>query len=216
MKESRLAPRIVTTAVALFSIYSALTLACGLSYYWAGMQAFDAVSHAFSTVAIGGFSTKDASIGYWDSPRLRAWRWCSWCWLALTSPCILPVTSPQYPVTQLQSHPELAEHLALLERHRGQRVFHFPCRIVDVVIAVLYQSDTYGFTEALRKGAFETISIATTTGFATADYSVWPTFLPFLLLLSAFAGACAGSTVAVSNKSGCFCCSGKVFVRYDN
>jgi trk system potassium uptake protein TrkH len=63
-----------------------------------------------------------------------------------------------------------------------------------VVIGVLYQSDTYGFTEALRKGAFETISIATTTGFATADYSLWPTFLPFLLLLSAFAGACAGST----------------------
>ena len=62
---------IVTTAVALFSIYSALTLACGLSYYWAGMQAFDAVSHAFSTVAIGGFSTKDASIGYWDSPAIE-------------------------------------------------------------------------------------------------------------------------------------------------
>ena len=132
MKESRLAPRIVTTAVALFSIYSALTLACGLSYYWAGMQAFDAVSHAFSTVAIGGFSTKDASIGYWDSPAIEGVAMVFMVLAGLNFALhFASYKSLRSAVTQLQSHPELAEHLALLERHRSQRLFHFPCRIVD-------------------------------------------------------------------------------------
>lgn len=196
MKESRLAPRIVSTAVALFSIYSALTLACGLSYYWAGMQAFDAVSHAFSTVAIGGFSTKDASIGYWNSPAIEA---VAMVFMVLAGlnfalhfasyKSLRSSLSPNY--NRARSWPSISHYWKDTE---AKGYFIFLAVLSAVVIGVLYQSDTYGFTEALRKGAFETVSIVTTTGFATADYSLWPTFLPFLLLLCAFAGACAGST----------------------
>ena len=63
-----------------------------------------------------------------------------------------------------------------------------------LISLVLVESDTYAVNEAFRKGIFETVSIATTTGFTTSDFVTWPTFIPFLLLMSAFIGACAGST----------------------
>ena len=66
-KDSKLTPRITSTAKALFSIYLGLTVSCALAYFLAGMTAFDAISHAFSTIAIGGFSTHDASMGYFNS-----------------------------------------------------------------------------------------------------------------------------------------------------
>ena len=70
-KDSKLTPRITSTAKALFSIYLGLTVACALAYYLAGMTVFDAISHAFSTIAIGGFSTHDASMGFFQ---------VTWCW----------------------------------------------------------------------------------------------------------------------------------------
>ena len=70
VKDSKLTPRITETAKALFLMYLALTVICGFAYWLAGMSTFDAVGHAFSTVAIGGFSTHDASIGYFDSPTI--------------------------------------------------------------------------------------------------------------------------------------------------
>ena len=72
VKDSKLTPRITETAKALWYIYLSLTIACALGYWLAGMTLFDAISHSFSTVAIGGFSTHDASIGYFDSPLIEA------------------------------------------------------------------------------------------------------------------------------------------------
>ncbi|MGB5397692.1 MAG: potassium transporter TrkG, partial [Gammaproteobacteria bacterium] len=71
VKDSKLTPRIAETAKALWYIYLGLTIACALAYWLAGMNMFDAVSHSFSTVAIGGFSTHDASLGYFDSPAIE-------------------------------------------------------------------------------------------------------------------------------------------------
>lgn len=196
MKDTRLAPRIVTTAAALFSIYSALTVACGLAYYWAGMNAFDAISHAFSTIAIGGFSTKDASIGYWDSAAIEG---VAMVFMVLAGinfalhfasyKSLKSGVAPGY--GRKRRWPSLRHYWQDTEA-RGYLIFLAVLTVV--VVSVLIQTGTYSGTEALRKGAFEAISVATTTGFATADYASWPTFLPFLLLLSAFAGACAGST----------------------
>lgn len=70
VKDNKLTPRITETAKALFLIYVTLTVTCGVAYWLAGMPVFDAVSHAFSTVAIGGFSTHDASLGYFNSPAI--------------------------------------------------------------------------------------------------------------------------------------------------
>ena len=71
MKDTKLTPRITETAKALWYIYLGLTLSCGLAYWAAGMSAFDALGHAYSTVAIGGFSTHDASMGAFDSPLIH-------------------------------------------------------------------------------------------------------------------------------------------------
>lgn len=196
MKDARLAPRIVTTAAALFSIYSALTLACAVSYYWAGMNAFDAISHAFSTIAIGGFSTKDASIGYWDSAAIETvamiFMVLAGLNFALHFASYKSLRSGIAPGWgRVRRWPSLTHYWRDTES-RGYLLFLLALSVI--VVVVLIQTDTYEPVEALRKGAFEAISVATTTGFATADYASWPTFLPFLLLFSAFAGACAGST----------------------
>ena len=88
MKDSKLTPRIRETANVLFKIYLALTATCALAYWLAGMSLFDAISHSFSTVAIGGFSTHDASIGFFDSSAI----WLSAPFLWLSPESILPCT----------------------------------------------------------------------------------------------------------------------------
>ncbi|HEY5733779.1 MAG TPA: potassium transporter TrkG, partial [Gammaproteobacteria bacterium] len=71
MKDNKLTPRITETAKALWFIYLGLTMACGVAYWFAGMEPFDAVAHSFSTIAIGGFSPYDASIGYFEQPMIK-------------------------------------------------------------------------------------------------------------------------------------------------
>src|SRR5690606_5479730 len=71
VKDTKLTPRIKQTAKALWYIYLAITVACAASYWLAGMTPFDAICHSFSTVAIGGFSTRDANLGYYDSPAIH-------------------------------------------------------------------------------------------------------------------------------------------------
>ena len=196
MKDAKLAPRIVTTAAVLASLYSGLTLACAVAYYVAGMGAFDAICHAFSTIAIGGFSTKDDSIGHFDSVAIEG--------VAMFFMVLAGINFALHFASYKNLRNILAPNAG--RRRQWQGLGHYfrdsECKgylwfltfLSIVVITVLIQTQTYDSPEAIRKGLFETISVATTTGFATADYSAWPTFLPFLLLLSAFAGACAGST----------------------
>jgi len=181
VKDSKLTPRITETAKALWYIYLGLTVACALAYWAAGMSLFDAISHSFSTIAIGGYSTHDASIGYFDNTMIEliaiffmftaginfalhftAWRSNSW-------------------VTYFQD-PEFRFYASLM------------LLVSIVTIAVLYFTGTYSFSDSMIRGLFEVVSIATTTGFATADFASWPFVLPFLLFLVAFVGGCAGST----------------------
>ena len=181
VKDSKLTPRITETAKALWYIYLGLTTACALAYWGAGMTLFDAICHSFSTIAIGGYSTHDASIGYFDNSMIEliailfmfvsgvnfalhftAWRSNSW-------------------VTYIQD-PEFRFYGALM------------LLVALVTIAILYFTGTYGLSDSIIRGLFEVVSIATTTGFATADFTSWPFVLPFLLFLVAFVGGCAGST----------------------
>lgn len=181
VKDSKLTPRITETAKALFLIYLSLTLACGFAYYLFGMSPFDAVGHAFSTVAIGGFSTHDASIGYFNSP-------------AITLVCT---------VFMLLSGINFALHFTSWH-NRGLRHYWLDpeCRFyflmitggIIVTVSYLLYSGTYGFANSLLIGSFELVSILTTTGFGVADFSLWPTFLPFFIFMFAFFGGCAGST----------------------
>ena len=182
VKDSKLTPRITETAKALWYIYLGLTLICGLAYWLAGMTPFDAVAHSFSTVAIGGFSTHDASIGYFDSTAIE----------------LIAV------VFMLLSGVNFALHFTALRRRSLNpylqdsefKTYAYVLIVVSIVtIGYLQLTKTFSSTtESVIEGLFQVVSIGTTTGFTTAEYYTWPGFLPVLLLYVSFIGGCSGST----------------------
>ncbi len=182
VKDNKLVPRLAETAKALWYIYLTLTLSCAAAYWLVGMDAFDAISHSLATVAIGGFSTHDASIGYFDSAAVET--------VAIVFMFIAGINfALHFTAWQRRS----LRHYLL----DPEFVFYgFILTVVaTVTVSVLYFSDIYeGFAQSLIKGVFQVVSIATTTGFTSADYNSWPLFLPYMLLYAAIIGACAGST----------------------
>ncbi|AQS35284.1 potassium uptake protein, TrkH family [Shewanella psychrophila] len=184
VKDSKMTPRIAETAKALWYIYFLLTVACAFSYWVAGMNVFDAICHSFSTIAIGGFSTYDASIGHFDSP-------------AINIVCV---------VFLLIAALNFSLHFAAFTR-RGinLRVYFKDAEfkvliIVQLVLtaicfATLYHSGIYDSPEETFDYAlFQAVSISTTAGFGTESFHMWPLFLPMLLIFSSFIGGCGGST----------------------
>ncbi|MEM7292139.1 MAG: TrkH family potassium uptake protein [Pseudomonadota bacterium] len=180
-QKSKVTPRIAETAKALWYIYFALTVACSVAYWIAGMSAFDAILHAFSTVAIGGFSTHDASIGYFDSTAIEM--------VAVVFMLLSGVNFALHFMAvrkrSLQPYHEDSEFSAF---------FVFLGIIAVVSVGYLYWTDFYGASESFTRGVFQAVSIGTTTGFTTAAYFTWPGFLPVLLIFASFVGGCAGST----------------------
>lgn len=181
VKDNKLTPRITETAKALFFIYLVLTIACAVSYWLAGMSAFDAIGHSFATVAIGGFSTHDASMGYFNSPLIGTVSIFFMVVAGMNFGLHFLVWSRRRPLAYLRDA-ETRLYLTML--------------LVGIVIACsyLYFTNIYGAAESLYHGVFQLVSIATTTGFATTTFSAWPSFLPFMLIILSFFGACAGST----------------------
>ena len=181
MKDSKLTPRITETANVLFKIYLSLTVVCALAYWAAGMTGFDAISHSFSTVAIGGFSTHDDSIGFFNSDTIMAI--CTFFMIVSGLNFALHYhVWHNRKLSYYWADPEARMYIYLL--------------LVGMLItcSYLYYSGTYDQEESISQGIFQLVSIMTTTGFATAEFSSWPTFLPFFLLFLSFFGACAGST----------------------
>lgn len=182
LTDRRLTPRIAETAKVLLYLYSALTAACGLAYWGAGMSPLDALCHAFSTVAIGGFSTHDANLGYFDSALIEM--------IAI--------------VFMILAGANFGLHYLALSRRSLQpysrngefRTYASVLASVGVVcIGYLWAASFYADPlETVRHGLFQTVSIATTTGFTTTGYGHWPAFVATLLLLASFIGGCAGST----------------------
>jgi len=182
MKDNKLTPRITETAKALWYIYLGLTIVCALAYWLAGMTPFDAVAHSFSTIAIGGFSTHDASIGYFDSALIES--------VAIVFMLLAGVNFAIH---------FLAWRGMSLRPYLSDPEFRFYFTILFIVSAIttyfLYTSGTFDTPGgALHHGIFQAVSIGTTSGFTTAEYHNWPLFLPVLLLLTSFIGGCAGST----------------------
>jgi len=180
VKDNKLTPRITETAKALWYLYLGLTVACAAAYYLAGMSLFDAVCHAFSTVAIGGFSTHDASIGYFASPAVEA--------VAIAFMIVSGIN--------------FGLHFMVLNRKRpllyaqDMEVRLYLLVLVAVAAMVTWLLTQYPGTSEhpIREGIFQAVSIATTTGYTTSNFSLWPSVAPVLLLFAAFAGGCAGST----------------------
>ena len=181
-KDNKLAPRISETAKTLWMIYLALTIACATAYWMAGMSWFDAIGHSFSTVAIGGFSTHDASIGYFDSVLIESIT-IFFIFLAGANFALHFRAFRSLEVKPYLFDPEFRTYSLIL--------------LIGIIISssYLYLQDVYSTAaEALRYGAFMTVSIATTTGYANADFSAWPGFLPVMLIFMSFIGGSAGST----------------------
>jgi len=182
MKDSKLTPRITETAKALWLIYLGITIACAMAYWLGGMSLFDAVGHSFSTVAIGGFSTHDASLAYWNSPTIEL--------IAMTFMVIAGINFALHFLAwrraSMQAYfvdPELKAYLSLL------------ALFIVLVSLALFSTGTYEtLGSAFRYGAFQVVSAMTTAGFATAPFAEWPSFMPTFLIFIAFIGGCASST----------------------
>ncbi len=182
MKDNKLTPRITETAKALWYIYLGLTVACAASYWFVGMDPFDAVAHSFSTVAIGGFSTHDLSIGYFQSPAIEL--------VAVVFMLLAGVNFSLHFVAWRKTSP-----LSYFRDPEFRAYITVLSLAAVVAVVYLYRSGTFPVLgDAIHHGVFQAVSIGTTTGFTTAAYFHWPGFLPVMLLFTSFIGGCAGST----------------------
>ncbi|AEE20985.1 TrkH family potassium uptake protein [Paraglaciecola chathamensis] len=182
VKDSKMTPRIADTAKHLWYIYLTLTISCGVAYWFAGMDWFDALCHAFSTVAIGGFSNYDASLGYFDSP-----------WINIVCVVFLWIAALNF-----------ALHYAAASGRTLMGYFYDPelraFFLIQFVLVAVYFFVLMKFSWfdnagiALDQALIQSVSFSTTAGFATTDFSSWPAFLPIMLIFSSFIGGCAGST----------------------
>jgi len=180
VKDTKLTPRIAQTAKALWYLYLGLTVACASAYWLCGMSPFEAICYSFSTVAIGGFAPHDASLGHFDN-------------VAIESVAI---------VFMILSGMSFALHfiafarrsLSPYARDSEMRFYLGALAFVALIVVGTLLLNGTSTPEAVREGVFQAVSIATTTGYTTTDYSAWPMLAPVVMIFAAFAGGCAGST----------------------
>ena len=182
VKDTKLTPRITETAKALWYVYVTFTAACAASYMAAGMGWFDALCHAFSTVAIGGFSPHDLSIGYFDSTAIE-----------LVAIVFMFAAGINFSLHFFAWRYVSVKHYSQDPEFRGYTVILITVSVL--VIGGLIRHDVFdSLSETVVTGLFQAVSIATTTGFTTAEYASWPAAVPVLLLFASFIGGSAGST----------------------
>jgi len=182
VKDTKLTPRITETAKALWYVYLTFTIACAAGYMVAGMGWFDALCHAFSTVAIGGFSTHDMSIGYFDSTAVD-----------LVAIVFMFAAGINFSLHFFAWRYVSIRHYARDPEFRAYTLILVVLSVL--VIAGLFQHRSYDTAvDTIVNGLFQAVSIATTTGFTTANYALWPAALPVMLIFASFIGGSAGST----------------------
>ncbi len=175
----KLEPRVAVTARRLWGIYVALT-AIEIALLWfAGMPLFDAVCHAFTTLATGGFSTRDASIAAFQAP------WVEW---------IIVFFMLCAGINFLLHYRLLQGRFRAVWRDDELRYFSLVVAGATASVTGALWITQGGGEDALRKAAFQVVSILTTTGYATADFEAWPSVVQLLLLQLMFLGGMAGST----------------------
>lgn len=180
-QKEKMTPRVADTAKRLWYIYLGLTVACGIAYWAAGMPLFDAIGHSFSTVAIGGFSTHDASIGYFQSTAIE-----------MIAVVFMLISGINFALHYLAFRSKSIGNYA--EDSEFKFYISLLFLLCIITVSYLYLTSTVDFNKAFFHGIFQVVSMSTTTGFTTAEYVSWPGFLPVLLLFASFVGGCAGST----------------------
>ncbi|MEY3001851.1 MAG: hypothetical protein RLZZ428_226 [Pseudomonadota bacterium] len=175
----KLTPKIKDTAVSLWGIYVAMTLIDTLLLKLFGMSWFDAINHAFSTVSTGGFSTKNASLGYFNSDAII---WTTTLFMLLSGMNFLAHIKLFYKDTSGYKSEEIVWYLKMF----------FLLSMVLTLVHFLHSSDTWYFS--LKHAFFTIASVMTTTGFATLDYGQWGPFAAGIIIIAMFLGGNAGST----------------------
>lgn len=179
-RSEKLYPRLHQLMVALILVYASLTALCALLLWLAGMSAFDSVNHAMTTLATGGYSTRDASLGAFPSPAIQT-----------------IVT-----VFMLAGGITFALHIRAVQGDisayfRDAQLRWFLCILVAAIVLVamsITAAQGTPFLSALGLAAFNVVSIVTTTGYASADYMLWGAHAIALFYFLTFVGGCTGST----------------------
>ncbi|MDP1625745.1 TrkH family potassium uptake protein [Parvibaculum sp.] len=179
-RSEKVLPRPGQIAVAIGEVYLLLTLLCALAYILGGMTAFDALNHAMTTISTGGYSTHDASFGYFDSSFIH---WAAIVFMISGAlPLVLYVQTLRGTGETLWRDPQVRAFLTLIAA-------------VSVTMSLwLAARGDYGFFEALRLVTFNVASVVTTTGFASTDYTLWGPFSVMAFFILIFLGGCTGST----------------------
>lgn len=182
MKDDRFTPRIAETARGLWGVYFGFSVACVGAYRWAGMDWADAFMHMCTTMGLGGFSSHDASFGHWDSPRIEA--------VAMVFMVLSGISFVRYFMV-IRSR-----NLRPIWGDREIRAYLLVLALSVVLVGgQLWFEGVYpSWEEALRVSAFHVVSVATTTGYASTDYALWPVFSPVWLMFLGCFVSCAGST----------------------
>lgn len=182
MKDQKLTPRIAQTAKGLWSVYLALTVVCIAAYRWGGMTWLDAVIHAFTTMSLGGYSSHDASFAFFNSPLLEA----------------IAVVFMIAAGVNFGTHFMAFHGRTLSPYRRDPEVFAFLAILIAScggIAVFLLGAGVYGDpVTAVRYATFNVVSIATTTGYASTDYGLWPLFAPLWMLTLCCFASCSGST----------------------
>lgn len=182
MKDSALTPRIADTARNLWVVYLVITLACVAALKWAGMDWLDAVCHAFSTMGLGGFSTHDASVGYFNSPLIE----------------FVMIVFMLFAVINFATHflvwrsRSLSVYLVDAEGRAAVGLIVASC--VGIAFFLWWNGVYADFLTALRHASFNVVSIATSSGYASVDYAQWPIFAPMWMMFLACIAASSGSS----------------------
>ncbi|WP_349370440.1 TrkH family potassium uptake protein [Salinarimonas sp.] len=178
-RSEKVLPRVREIATAIVSLYVGFTLVCAIAYRLAGMSGFDALAHAFTTIATAGFSTHDNSLGNWVNPAVH---WIAICgMLAGAVPFVLYVRLFQ-------------GELDTLRNSQVRVLFGFLTVVIALMALWLVSSGRYEIGDAVRHAAFNVVSVVTTTGFASTDYGAWGNVAVGVFFGLMFVGGCTGST----------------------
>jgi len=183
VRESKFTPRQIQTARSLAYIYIVLTVLCALGYLVGGMSLFDAVCHAMTTVAIGGFSTHDASFGFFEGSTMLYWVSSVFMLLAGINFSLHFFAWKSKSLSTYLKDSEFKAYLGLL----------LSVVIISGLALMANSSENLGGV-SFSQMFFQVVSIGTTTGYTSSGYGMWPIFIPFLLLLLSFVGGSVGST----------------------
>ncbi|EGF56925.1 TrkH family potassium uptake protein [Bacteroides fluxus] len=173
-------PRIGITAKWIWSIYAGITGILVALLMLGGMNWFDSICHAFATTGTGGFSTKQASVAYYNSPYIE-----------YVISTFMFVSGINFTLLLLFVNRKFKKFIGNAEL---KWYFWSVVSFTAVIAVVLYYTSPMGVEESFRKSLFQVISLQTSTGFATDDYMTWPPVLWGLLTIIMVMGACAGST----------------------